>query len=95
MPRRSRPARGRASSTSVRWTNIIISPESALADLYEVMLTDEQAGRVFSGNEVLLRGRDAPAFCDEAYATGHGRLIALGAVEQGSFKPKRVFGGRG
>ncbi|MCB8840828.1 tRNA pseudouridine(55) synthase TruB [Aurantimonas sp. VKM B-3413] len=73
----------------------IVSPEAALADLYEVTLTDEQAGRVLSGNEVLLRGRDAPVFCDEAYATGHGRLIALGAIEQGSFKPKRVFGGRG
>ncbi|MBP0617160.1 tRNA pseudouridine(55) synthase TruB [Jiella mangrovi] len=73
----------------------IIAPEAALADLYEVILTDEQASRVLSGNPVILRGRDAPVFCDEAFATGHGRLIALGAVEEGSFKPKRVFGGRG
>ncbi len=73
----------------------LLAPEVALADLYEVALSDEQAGRVLSGNAVLLRGRDAPAFCDEAYATGHGRLVALGAIEEGAFKPKRVFGGKG
>lgn len=73
----------------------ILDPALALSDLYEVPLTDEQAGRVLSGNPVLLRGRDAPAFCEEAYATGNGRLIAIGAVEEGSFRPKRVFGGRG
>ncbi|MAU98999.1 MAG: tRNA pseudouridine(55) synthase TruB [Fulvimarina sp.] len=73
----------------------VIAPEAALADLYEVMLSDEQASRVLSGNPVILRGRDAPVFCEEAFATGHGRLIALGAVEEGAFKPKRVFGGKG
>lgn len=73
----------------------LVAPEVALAELYEVALSDEQAGRVLSGNAVLLRGRDAPAFCDEAYATGHGRLVALGAIEEGAFKPKRVFGGKG
>ena len=73
----------------------ILDPALALSDLYEVPLTDEQVGRVLSGNPVLLRGRDAPAFCDEAYATGGGKLVALGAVEEGSFKPHRVFGGRG
>ncbi len=73
----------------------IIAPEAALAELYEVMLTDEQASRVLAGNPVILRGRDAPVFCDEAFATGHGRLIALGAIEEGAFKPKRVFGGKG
>ncbi|MBO0661945.1 tRNA pseudouridine(55) synthase TruB [Jiella sp. MQZ9-1] len=73
----------------------LVPAETALADLYEVMLSDEQASRVLSGNPVILRGRDAPVFCEEAFATGHGRLIALGAIEEGSFKPKRVFGGRG
>jgi tRNA pseudouridine55 synthase len=73
----------------------LINPEAALCDLTEVMLSEEQAGRVLSGNSVLLRGRDAPAACDEAFATGHGRLIALGSIDQGSFHPRRVFGGRG
>ncbi|HEX2019598.1 MAG TPA: tRNA pseudouridine(55) synthase TruB [Aurantimonas sp.] len=73
----------------------LINSEAALCDLTEVMLSEEQAGRVLSGNSVLLRGRDAPAACDEAFATGHGRLIALGSIDQGSFHPRRVFGGRG
>ena len=73
----------------------ILDPALALSDLYEVSLTDEQVGRVLSGNPVLLRGRDAPAFCDEAYATSGGKLIAIGAVDEGSFKPHRVFGGKG
>ncbi|WP_062016949.1 tRNA pseudouridine(55) synthase TruB [Aureimonas sp. AU4] len=74
---------------------LILGTEAALSDLYEVPLSEDQAGRVLSGNPVLLRGRDAPAFCEEAYATGHGRLVAIGSIEQGSFHPKRVFGGRG
>ncbi|MEF2073809.1 tRNA pseudouridine(55) synthase TruB [Consotaella aegiceratis] len=73
----------------------LLDPVAALDDLYEVTLTGEQAGRVRQGNPVLLRGRDAPAFCEEAMATEGGRLVALGAIEQGSFKPKRVFGGAG
>ncbi len=72
----------------------ILDPATALCDLYEVRLSDEQAGRVRSGNPVLLRGRDAPASLDEAYATGHGRLVAIGTVEEGAFHPRRVFGGR-
>ncbi|MFD2238796.1 tRNA pseudouridine(55) synthase TruB [Aureimonas populi] len=72
----------------------ILDPATALCDLYEVTLSDDQAGRVRSGNPVLLRGRDAPAFCDEAFATGQGRLVAIGSIEEGSFHPKRVFGGR-
>jgi tRNA pseudouridine55 synthase len=73
----------------------VLDAATALSDLYEVPLSEEQTGRVLSGNPVLLRGRDAPAFCDEAYATGHGRLVAIGSIDQGSFHPKRVFGGRG
>lgn len=73
----------------------MLEPATALSDLYEVNLSDDQAGRVLSGNPVLLRGRDAPAFCEEAYAVGQGRLVAIGSIEQGAFHPKRVFNGRG
>ena len=38
----------------------VLGTAEALSDLYEVLLSDEQASRVLSGNPVLLRGRDAP-----------------------------------
>ena len=40
---------------------------------------------------MLLRGRDAPVFSGAAYATSKGTLVALGEMEQGEFKPKRIF----
>ena len=43
------------------------------------------------GNSIILRGRDAPAEVDDAYATLRGKLVAIGAVEAGMFKPRRVF----
>ncbi|KAA0968580.1 tRNA pseudouridine(55) synthase TruB [Aureimonas fodinaquatilis] len=72
----------------------LLAPAAALADLYEVNLSEDQSARVLAGNPVLLRGRDAPAFCEEAFATGHGRLVAIGSIEQGSFHPRRVFNGK-
>jgi len=63
----------------------------ALADLAEIAVSNDQANRLRSGNPVILRGRDAPTFAEEAFAA-HGReLIAIGNVEKGSFNPKRVF----
>ncbi|SKA18203.1 tRNA pseudouridine(55) synthase TruB [Consotaella salsifontis] len=72
---------------------LLFDAAAALDDLYEVTLSSDQAGRVRLGNSVLLRGANVPAFCEEVMATEAGRLVALGAIEQGSFKPKRVFGG--
>lgn len=72
----------------------LLDAAAALGDLYEVNLSEDQSARVLSGNPVLLRGRDAPAFCEEAFAIGQGRLLAIGSIEQGSFHPRRVFGGR-
>jgi len=39
-----------------------------------------------------LRGRDAPADHPEAYAMARGKLVAIGEIGQGEFRPKRVFG---
>ena len=44
------------------------------------------------GNPILVRGRDAPVAETEAYATARGKLIAIGEIGQGEFRPKRVFG---
>ncbi len=45
------------------------------------------------GNPVIIRGRDAPVEAEEACATARGSLVAIGAIEAGMFKPKRVFAG--
>ena len=42
---------------------------------------------------MIIRGRDAPVEAEEACATARGRLVAIGAIEAGMFKPKRVFAG--
>ncbi len=72
---------------------LLMETAAALEDLPHVALNDDAATRVRLGNPVVLRGRDAPVEAEEAYATARGRLIAIGAVEAGEFRPKRVFGG--
>ena len=69
----------------------IIDTGAALEDLVQVALSDDQAHRVRMGNPVILRGRDAPLEADEVCANHKNRLLAIGFIEQGMFKPKRVF----
>ncbi|KXF79052.1 tRNA pseudouridine synthase B [Paramesorhizobium deserti] len=72
---------------------LVIDTGAALDCMPQVALSDEQAHRIRMGNPVILRGRDAPVEADEACVTTRGRLLAIGYVEQGQFKPKRVFTG--
>ncbi|MAS11782.1 MAG: tRNA pseudouridine(55) synthase TruB [Nitratireductor sp.] len=64
---------------------------TALEGLPEVAVNDDAAARLRLGNPVIVRGRDAPVEAPEAWASARGRLVALGVVEAGMFKPKRVF----
>jgi tRNA pseudouridine55 synthase len=70
---------------------LLVDTGAALESLPELCVNDDTAARIRMGNPVIVRGRDAPADADEAFATAHGRLVAIGAVEAGMFKPKRVF----
>jgi tRNA pseudouridine55 synthase len=70
---------------------LIIDTGAALDCLPQVALSDDQAQRVRLGNPVIIRGRDAPLEADEACVTSHGKLLAIGYIEHGQFKPKRVF----
>src|SRR5690606_23164940 len=72
---------------------LVIETGAALDCLPQVALSDEQAQRVRLGNTVIIRGRDAPLDADEAYVTARGKLLAIGYIEHGQFKPKRVFSG--
>jgi tRNA pseudouridine55 synthase len=69
----------------------ILPTGTALEEIAEIPVDRNQAQRLRSGNSVLLRGRDAVAFANEACAVCGDELVALGEVDQGSFHPKRVF----
>jgi len=72
---------------------LLVETAAALDCLPQVVVSDDAATRIRLGNPVIIRGRDAPVEAEEACATARGRLVAIGAIEQGMFKPKRVFAG--
>lgn len=72
---------------------LAIDTGAALEGLPHVALGDDAAHRIRLGNPVIIRGRDAPVQADEAYVTARGKLIAIGEIEAGQFKPRRVFRG--
>lgn len=64
--------------------------ETALDDIPALAVTEAEAGRLRSGQPILLRGQGAPVD-GPAYATRKGELVALGEIEQGQLHPRRVF----
>jgi tRNA pseudouridine55 synthase len=69
----------------------LIDTAEALSNLPHLPVTEDQAHRLKMGNPIILRGRDAPVAEQDVYATARGKLIAIGEIEQGEFRPKRVF----
>ena len=69
---------------------LLVDTGAALDCLPQVAVSDDAAARIRLGNPVIVRGRDAPVEADEACATARGRLVAIGALEAGMFRPKRV-----
>lgn len=63
----------------------------ALTGIEEIRLDDRQAVTIRLGNPVLLTGASAPIAIEEAWASLKGEAVAIGYVEQGQFKPKRVI----
>jgi tRNA pseudouridine55 synthase len=54
-------------------------------------VSSADAQRLALGQAVIMRGRDAPIFEGMVSVSAQGALIALGEVEQGALKPKRLF----
>ncbi|OQM74812.1 tRNA pseudouridine(55) synthase TruB [Manganibacter manganicus] len=73
--------------------SFLIDTVAALDCLPQVAINDDAATRLRLGNPIIVRGRDAPVEAEDACATSRGKLVAIGAIEQGMFKPRRVFGG--
>lgn len=71
--------------------SLLVDTAAALEGIPQVPVGDDTAARLRLGNPVIVRGRDAPVEAAEAWASARGRLVAIGAVEAGMFKPKRVF----
>jgi tRNA pseudouridine55 synthase len=69
----------------------LIDTGEALSDLPHIAVSDDQAHRLKMCNPIILRGRDAPLPAPEAYATVQGKLVAIGEIAEGEFRPKRVF----
>jgi len=70
---------------------LLLSVAAGLSTLPEVRLSPEQAGALRQGKAVLLTGARAPIALENAWASLAGEPIALGVVEQGHFKPRRVL----
>jgi tRNA pseudouridine55 synthase len=69
----------------------LLAVESALSDLAQISVGPPDAARIMRGQSVLIRGRDAPIMAGDAYAVSRGQLLAIGVLEQGEFRPVRVF----
>tara|TARA_R110002051_G_scaffold309357_3_gene381913 strand:+ start:632 stop:1543 length:912 start_codon:yes stop_codon:yes gene_type:complete len=70
---------------------LLLPVAAGLADLPEIRLDARQAATIRLGNPVLLTGRDAPIALDDAWASLKGEAVALGFVQAGQFKPRRVI----
>ncbi|MEL6373333.1 MAG: tRNA pseudouridine(55) synthase TruB [Pseudomonadota bacterium] len=69
----------------------LLPPETALDNLCALHVNANDAGRIGRGQSVLMRGRDAPITHGEAFAVFKDKLLALGVIEKGVFKPTRVM----
>jgi tRNA pseudouridine55 synthase len=65
--------------------------EAALNDLPGLSVGPNDAASLARGQAVLVRGRDAPVMAGTAWAHFKGRILALGELEKGAFRPTRVF----
>ncbi|MFO1117505.1 MAG: tRNA pseudouridine(55) synthase TruB [Beijerinckiaceae bacterium] len=69
----------------------MLSVEAGLTELPCVVIDRNAAARLRRGQSILLRGRDAPAEGEKAYAACEGSPVAFGTVESGELVPARVF----
>ncbi|GAB4360520.1 MAG: tRNA pseudouridine(55) synthase TruB [Oricola sp.] len=71
----------------------LLDPGEAMHGYPQIAVSGDQASRIRLGNPVILRGRDAPLPAEDACAFERGRLVAIGEIAAGEFRPRRVFKG--
>ncbi len=72
-------------------TEFLLPVAAGLTDVPEIRVDMRQASLIRLGNPVLLTGAGAPVSVDECWASLKGEAVAVGYVEQGQFKPRRVI----
>ena len=70
---------------------VLLPVETALDDIPALAVDRNQAARIVRGQQVILRGGDAPVNEETVLATWKGKAVALCAIEAGILKPRRVF----
>ena len=70
---------------------VLLPVETALDDIPALAVDRNQAARIVRGQQVILRGGDAPVNEETVLATWKGKPVALCTVEAGILKPRRVF----
>lgn len=70
---------------------LLLPVSAGLSGLPELRLNPDQVSAIRHGNPVLLAGAGAPVHLGEAWASCAGEAVALGVVEYGQFKPRRVL----
>ena len=70
---------------------VLLPIETALDDIPALAVDQQQAARLVNGQPVLLRGARAPVAEDTVLVTWKGKPVALGTIEAGMLRPKRVF----
>ena len=72
-------------------TGVLLPIETVLDGIPALAVDVEQARRLRLGQAVLLRGANAPIAQDAVLVTSGGHPVGIGAIGEGTLKPKRLF----
>lgn len=82
---------GNSADAREAFEKVLLPVETALDGIPALAVGGQDVGQLKRGKSVIVRGRDAPIHQGLVYATARGKLVALGEVEGGEFRPLRVF----
>jgi tRNA pseudouridine55 synthase len=70
---------------------LLLPVSAGLAEIPEIRIDPVQVTAIRHGNPILLTGAGAPLAIKEAWVSFRGEAVAIGTVEFGQFKPRRVI----
>ncbi len=70
---------------------VLLALETVLDGIPALAVDEEKARRLRLGQNVLLRGANAPIVCDAVLVMSGGKPLGIGQISEGMLKPKRLF----